>query len=67
MLLHQKDGEHMPLNGISMFLNPKEHTHLSMTAKDIIAKTPIQELELTSESEQEQVQPLVALFNRLLS
>ena len=66
IVFHQKDGEHMCLNGISMFLNPKEHTKLYMTAKDIIANTPIQEQESTLESEQEQDQPLVALFNRLI-
>ena len=56
ILFHQKDGEHMCLNGISMFLNPNEHTNLYMTANDIIATTPTQE----------QDQPLVDLFNRLI-
>ena len=46
----------MTLNGISMFLNPNEHTNLYMTANDIIATTPTQE----------QDQPLVDLFNRLI-
>ena len=53
------------LQGISMFLNPKEHTNLYMTAKDIIATTPKQELESSSELEQEQDQLLIAQCNRL--
>ena len=49
-----------------MFLNPKEHSNLYMTAKDISANTPTQEQESTLELEQEQDQPLIALFNRLI-
>ena len=56
MLFQQKNSTHMCLNGISMFLNPNEHTNLYMTANDIIATTPTQE----------QDQPLVDLFNRLI-
>ena len=55
MLFQQKNGTHMCLNGVSMFLNPNEHTNLYMTAKDIIATTPTQE----------QDQPFVALVNGL--
>ena len=55
MLFQQKNGTHMCLNGISMFLNPNEYTNLYMTANDIIATTPTQE----------QDQPLVALVNGL--
>ena len=67
ILFHKKDGENMCLNGISMFLNPNEHTNLYMTAKDIIATTPTQEQELSSELEQEQDQSLITLFNGLLA
>ena len=48
ILLQKKDEDPITLDGISMFLNPKDHANLSMTAKKVILKPQEQEHEGTS-------------------
>ena len=39
ILLQKKGKEPLNLEGLSMFLNPIEHTKLSMTAQNVILRT----------------------------